>query len=116
MHMLWEYHAERWPLLLADILKSALRAAYLSTSIQDYLALAVEALSSSTEFPKDRQIEIYSNIKNILQVCDDNQICIFLFLAECVILLSLVEKATKSGTRNTRRYEIYRNRKMDYRT
>lgn len=67
MHMLWEYHGERWPVLLTDILKNALRAAYLSTSIQDYLTLAFEALGPSTTFSKDQQAIIYENISSILQ-------------------------------------------------
>ncbi|KAH0955604.1 hypothetical protein HN011_000445 [Eciton burchellii] len=67
MHMLWEYHGERWPVLLTDILRNALRAAYLSTSIQDYLTLALEALGSSTTFSEERQAVIYNNIMNILQ-------------------------------------------------
>ncbi|KAK2581512.1 hypothetical protein KPH14_005173 [Odynerus spinipes] len=67
MHMLWEYHGERWPVLLTDILKNALRAAYLSTSIQDYLTLAFEALGPSTTFTKDQQTVIYANITSILQ-------------------------------------------------
>ncbi|XP_020292596.1 trafficking protein particle complex subunit 11 [Pseudomyrmex gracilis] len=67
MHMLWEYHGERWPVLLTDILKNALRAAYLSTSIQDYLTLALEALGPSTTFSEERQAFIYNNVTNILQ-------------------------------------------------
>lgn len=68
MHMLWEYHGERWPVLLTDIIKNALRAAYLSTSIQDYLTLSFEALGPSTTFTKDQQTVVYANITNILQV------------------------------------------------
>lgn len=68
MHMLWDYHGERWPVLLTDILKNALRAAYLSTSIQDYLTLALEALGPCTTFSEERQAIIYDNILNILQV------------------------------------------------
>jgi len=45
-----------------------LRAAYLSTSIQDYLTLAFEALGPSTTFSEERQAVIYNNIMNILQV------------------------------------------------
>ncbi|KAI4476951.1 hypothetical protein M0804_013131 [Polistes exclamans] len=67
MHMLWEYHGERWPVLLTDILKNALRAAYLSTSIQDYLTLSFEALGPSTTFSKDQQTIVYTNITNILE-------------------------------------------------
>ncbi|XP_043685900.1 trafficking protein particle complex subunit 11 isoform X1 [Vespula pensylvanica] len=67
MHMLWEYHGERWPVLLTDIIKNALRAAYLSTSIQDYLTLSFEALGPSTTFTKDQQTIVYANIINILQ-------------------------------------------------
>ncbi|XP_014475297.1 PREDICTED: trafficking protein particle complex subunit 11 [Dinoponera quadriceps] len=68
MHMLWDYHGERWPVLLTDILKNALRAAYLSTSIQDYLTLALEALGPSTTFSEESgKAIIYDNIMNILQ-------------------------------------------------
>ena len=66
--MLWEYRGERWPVLLTDILKNALRAAYLSTSIQDYVILALEALGPSTAFPEKHQDDIHSNIFKILQV------------------------------------------------
>ncbi|XP_011691077.1 PREDICTED: trafficking protein particle complex subunit 11-like [Wasmannia auropunctata] len=67
MHMLWEYRGERWPVLLTDILKNALRAAYLSTNIQDYLTLTLEALGPETTFSEERQAIIYNNIMNILQ-------------------------------------------------
>ncbi|XP_014236114.1 trafficking protein particle complex subunit 11 [Trichogramma pretiosum] len=67
MHMLWEYRNERWPVLLTDILKSALNAAYLSANIQDYLTLALEALGPTTVFSTERKSEIYQNIMNILQ-------------------------------------------------
>ncbi|XP_054008075.1 trafficking protein particle complex subunit 11 isoform X1 [Hylaeus anthracinus] len=66
MHMLWEYHGERWPVLITNILKNALRAAYLSTSIQDYITLAFEALGPSTTFSEDYKVAVYNNIINIL--------------------------------------------------
>ncbi|XP_076654121.1 trafficking protein particle complex subunit 11 gry isoform X2 [Halictus rubicundus] len=66
MHMLWEYHGERWPVLITNILKNALRAAYLSTSIQDYITLAFEALGPSTTFSEDYKAAVYNNIINIL--------------------------------------------------
>lgn len=66
--MLWEYHGERWPVLITNILKNALRAAYLSTNIQDYITLAFEALGPSTTFSEDYKIVIYNNIINILHV------------------------------------------------
>ncbi|XP_031844601.1 trafficking protein particle complex subunit 11 gry isoform X2 [Nomia melanderi] len=65
-HMLWEYHGERWPVLITNILSTALRAAYLSTSIQDYITLAFEALGPSTTFSEDYKAAIYKNIMNIL--------------------------------------------------
>ncbi|CAK9810108.1 Trafficking protein particle complex subunit 11 [Anthophora plagiata] len=66
MHMLWEYHGERWPVLITNILKNALRAAYLSISIQDYITLAFEALGPSTTFSEDYKLAVYNNIINIL--------------------------------------------------
>lgn len=68
MHMLWDYRGERWPGLLADILKKALQAAYLSASVQDYLTLALEALGLTSGLPTDHQTAIHANIVNILQV------------------------------------------------
>ncbi|XP_017788618.1 PREDICTED: trafficking protein particle complex subunit 11 [Habropoda laboriosa] len=66
MHMLWEYHGERWPVLITNILKNALRAAYLSINIQDYITLAFEALGPSTTFSEDYKLAVYNNIINIL--------------------------------------------------
>lgn len=66
--MLWEYRSERWPVLLTDILKSALNAAYLSTSVQDYLTLALEALGPSSTFSIERKTNVFQNVMNVLQV------------------------------------------------
>lgn len=109
MHMLWEYHGERWPVLLTDILKNALRAAYLSTSIQDYLTLALEALGPSTTFSEERQAFIYNNVTNILQVekkkkhfyfmCRDHSVC-----ANKILNIAFkTEKATESRAGFARR-------------
>lgn len=68
MHMLWEYRSEYWPVLLTDILRNALNAAYLSANVQDYLTLALEALGPSSTFPTERKTTIYTNITRILQV------------------------------------------------
>lgn len=68
MHMLWEYRNEQWPVLLTDVLKSALKAAYLSASIQDYVTLTLESLGSTTTFPIERKTSIFENVTNILQV------------------------------------------------
>lgn len=67
IHMLWEYRSERWPLLHTNILKTALRAAYLSVSVQDYLALALEAIGPTTLFSDQHRSSIHANIFNILQ-------------------------------------------------
>jgi len=85
MHMLWEYHGERWPVLLTDILKNALRAAYLSTSIQDYLTLALEALGPSTTFSEERQAVIYNNIINILQVSSIRRLFVLLYYIMIIV-------------------------------
>ena len=85
MHMLWEYHGERWPVLLTDILKNALRAAYLSTSIQDYLTLALEALGPSTTFSEERQAVIYNNIINILQVSSIRRLFVSLYYIMIIV-------------------------------
>jgi len=83
--MLWEYHGERWPVLLTDILKNALRAAYLSTSIQDYLTLALEALGPSTTFSEERQAVIYNNIINILQVSSIRRLFVLLYYIMIIV-------------------------------
>lgn len=68
MLMLWDYHVEKWPVLLTDILKNALKAAYLACNIQDYIILALESLGPSTNFTQDRKEFIFANIKSILDV------------------------------------------------
>ncbi|XP_023290786.1 trafficking protein particle complex subunit 11 isoform X2 [Orussus abietinus] len=67
MHMLWEYRSERWPVLLTDVLKNGLRAAYLMANIQDYLTLALEALGPGTLFSEVQRSLIFENILNILR-------------------------------------------------
>ncbi|XP_024945200.1 trafficking protein particle complex subunit 11 [Cephus cinctus] len=67
MHMLWDYRGERWPVLLTDVLKKALGAAFLFASIQDYIILALESLGPSNVLSESHQSAIRSNIINILQ-------------------------------------------------
>lgn len=101
MHMLWEYHGERWPVLLTDILKNALRAAYLSTSIQDYLTLVLEALGPSTTFSKEQQAVIYDNVMNILQVNLKRHLSNLynIYIYKTIISYLMTEKTTESRTR-----------------
>ncbi|XP_044015517.1 trafficking protein particle complex subunit 11 isoform X2 [Aphidius gifuensis] len=67
MHMLWDFRSECWPILLTDILKNALKAAFLSVSIQEYLTLCIEALGPKILLNKQHKLIIRNNIYNILK-------------------------------------------------
>ncbi|XP_063238337.1 trafficking protein particle complex subunit 11 [Bacillus rossius redtenbacheri] len=66
-HMLWDYRSERWWALLSNILSRALLCAYLSASVQDYVALALEALGSAVQLAAQHKTHLYDNLARILK-------------------------------------------------
>lgn len=67
-HMLWDFRIERWTSILSQILEKALKCAYLTANIQDYVLLAVEILGSSVSISLDDKRRIYENLNRILKV------------------------------------------------
>lgn len=66
--MLWDFRTERWSNILSQILEKALKCAYLTANIQDYVLLAVEILGSSVFISLDDKRRIYENLNRILKV------------------------------------------------
>jgi hypothetical protein len=66
-HMLTDSRPERWWMLLTDILEKAIRCAYLTASIQDYVLLSLEILSKYSKLNVDHKKKIHENIQRILK-------------------------------------------------
>lgn len=66
--MLWDFRIERWLTILSQVLEKAIRCAFLTASIQDYVHLAMEILGSSIEVKLDDKRRIYENLNRILKV------------------------------------------------
>lgn len=45
-HVLWDYRTEKWRPIVSSILSTALRCAYLSANIQEYISLGIEMISN----------------------------------------------------------------------
>lgn len=67
-HMLWDYRREKWWFLASHVLNRALQCAYLSAKIQDYIQLAVEALSKYIQVPNKDKDRIFRNIMSVLNL------------------------------------------------
>jgi hypothetical protein len=59
--------------LLTDILEKAIRCAYLTASIQDYVLLSLEILSKYSKLNVDHKKKIHENIQRILKVGPTNK-------------------------------------------
>lgn len=66
-HMLWDYRTERWWLLLTDILSKALRCAFLTANIQDYVMLSLELLGTSTTVTMEQKKQVFDNLNRIFK-------------------------------------------------
>lgn len=66
--MLWEYRSERWSLLLTHVLLRALDCAFLSASVQEFVALGVEAQGSHVTLSTQQKAAIFENVNRVLKV------------------------------------------------
>lgn len=66
--MLWDYRYEGWWKIISDILQTALKCAYLSANIQDYISLSLEILGESSTVPLLEKVKVYHNLVGILKV------------------------------------------------
>lgn len=70
-HMLWDYRCEKWWRMLTNILTLALKCAYLSANIQDYVVLSLEALGTSSLLLPVEKTRIFNNVMKVLKVSSD---------------------------------------------
>ncbi|XP_046390361.1 trafficking protein particle complex subunit 11 [Ischnura elegans] len=66
-HVLWEHRSERWWLLLTHALSRALVCAYLTASIQEFIALSIEALGPNVLLSQTRKASIFSNLCKVVK-------------------------------------------------
>lgn len=66
--MLWDFRTENWWLLLTDILERAIRCAYLTASVQDYVLLSLEILGKYSKLNNEQKRRIHENLQRILKV------------------------------------------------
>lgn len=71
-HMLWDFRAEKWWLILSSILEKGITCAFLTASVQEYLSLAIELLGSNTLISLDDKRRVYENFMRILKVLYNN--------------------------------------------
>ncbi|CAF1549684.1 unnamed protein product, partial [Didymodactylos carnosus] len=65
-YIIQAYRTERWWLILQAILPSALRCAYLTVSIEDYIKLSLESLNPNINLPSDTKTTIQNNFENLI--------------------------------------------------
>lgn len=67
--MLSDFRTEAWWTIISNILEKAIRCAYLTANIQDYILLAMEILGKSNmKLDLDYKKRIHENLKRILKV------------------------------------------------
>ncbi|GFT33359.1 trafficking protein particle complex subunit 11 [Nephila pilipes] len=65
-HVLWDYRVEKWRPIVSSILTTALRSAYLSANVQDYISLGIEMISNWILCSTDEKSIVQNNINNAL--------------------------------------------------
>lgn len=66
-HMLWDFRAERWWKILSEILQKAIRCAFLTANLQDYILFALEILSAEIELSQAEKKRIHENLMRIFK-------------------------------------------------
>lgn len=66
-HMLSDYREEKWWGIISNILEKAIKCAYLTANVQDYIQLALEILSSSINVALEDKKRIYENLNRIFK-------------------------------------------------
>ncbi|KAI4461539.1 hypothetical protein MML48_5g00002769 [Holotrichia oblita] len=65
-HMLWDYRSEKWWNIISSILLKALKCAYLTANLQDYIILTMEALGGHISIDEEKKKKMYENLYNVL--------------------------------------------------
>ncbi|XP_060529048.1 trafficking protein particle complex subunit 11 [Cylas formicarius] len=66
-HMLSDYREEKWWSIISHVLEKALRCAYLTANVQDYVVLVIELLGSFVTISFEEKRKIYENFMRILK-------------------------------------------------
>lgn len=66
-HMLWDFRSEHWWKILSEILEKAIRCAFLTANVQDYILLALEILSENIEVKQAEKKRIHENLIRIFK-------------------------------------------------
>lgn len=66
--MLSDYRIEKWWNIISSIISKAIKSAYLTANLQDFVILSLEALGKHIDIPVDDKKKIYENLCNVLQV------------------------------------------------
>ncbi|KRT81005.1 hypothetical protein AMK59_5444, partial [Oryctes borbonicus] len=65
-HMLWDYRIEKWWNIISSLLLKAIKCAYLTANLQDYIMLTLEALGEHIGIPAEDKTIMYDNLCNVL--------------------------------------------------
>lgn len=66
-HMLCDFRVEKWWSILSEILKKAIKCAYLTANVQDYVLLALEILGSSIKINMDDKKRVHENLLRLFK-------------------------------------------------
>ncbi|KAL3269164.1 hypothetical protein HHI36_008247 [Cryptolaemus montrouzieri] len=66
-HMLWDFRQEKWWSLMSNIMEKALKCAFLTGNIQDYMSLSLELLGKSSSVSLNNKKRIYENFNRVLK-------------------------------------------------
>lgn len=66
--MLWDYRSEKWWNIISSILLKAIKCAYLTANLQDYVILTMEALGGHISIDEEKKKKMYENLYKVLNV------------------------------------------------
>ena len=67
--MLPDYRSDQWYKVFTEVLLKTLQAAFLSSSVADFIACSIETLSPKIYLNKTDRIIVLENLWKVLQVC-----------------------------------------------
>lgn len=66
-HVLWDYRIEKWRPIVSSILSTALKCAFFSANVQDYISLGLESISNWVLNSYEEKANVQVNINNLVQ-------------------------------------------------
>lgn len=68
--MLSDYRDDMWFPVFTEVLLKTLQSAFLASSVADFIACSIEALSPKIDINKSDRIIVLENLWKVFQVCD----------------------------------------------